>query len=542
MPNRRTSTRRPAQPVPRPLLTEIRTDRAAGVLLAAAAGDALGVHYEGKGTMRPDQQPKMLGGGYGPYRPGEYSDDTQMQWCIADVAASGADLRTPNALDAIANNFLIWLRDGATDVGVQTRTVLGMAKRAHAESDDPLHQVMARQAAAQYKRTGLGAGNGALMRTGIVALSYLDTDPRAMASAARAVSDLTHGDPLSAEACILWCSGIRTAVLDGTFDGVRAGLTLLPANRRAQWAAWLDEAENRPPHTFASKNGFVVVALQAAWAAITQTPVPAADPASGSFVGQHLQLALENAVRIGHDTDTVAAIAGALLGARWGGSAVPLNWQRLIHGWPSQDASDLVGLAVLTVNKGRDDSKGWPRVERMPHPQIGGQPFAVLHPDDPGLIIGNLAQTTVAGPAPIDAVVSLCRVGSGPILTQTGVEHIRVWLVDRAGANADTAFVVDQAARIVQQLRQEGKRVFLHCVAGRSRTPAVAARYSCLLSGKSPADALADVHTALEWWRLDHNRDMFEAVYRLAGHRPPSPTRTGRSRPSRFDQHTLLDW
>ncbi len=540
MPVRRTGTRRTTPS--RPPLTEIRTDRAAGVLLAAAAGDALGVHYEGKGTMRSDQQPKMLGGGYGPYRPGEYSDDTQMQWCIADVAATGADLRTPEALDAIASNFLTWLRDGATDVGIQTRTVLNMTERAHAESDEPLHRVMTRQAAAQYKRTGLGAGNGALMRTGIVALAYLDAGPHAMASAARAVSDLTHGDPLSAEACILWCSGIRTAVLDGTFNGVRTGLALLPESRRAQWSTWLDEAENRPPHAFANKNGFVVVALQAAWAAITQTPVPAAEPANGSFPGQHLQQALENAVRIGRDTDTVAAIAGALLGARWGGSAVPLHWQRLIHGWPNQDASDLVSLAVLTANKGRDDSSGWPRTERMPHPPVGGQPFAVLHPDDPGLIIGNLAQTAVDGPAPVDAVVSLCRVGSGPILTQAGIEHIRVWLVDRAGANADTAFVVDQAARIVQQLRREGKRVYLHCVAGRSRTPAVAARYSCLLTGKSPADALADVHRSLKWWRLDHNRDMFEAVYRLAGHRPPNPAPTSRPHSSRSDRYKPLDW
>jgi hypothetical protein len=31
---------------------------------------------------------------------------------------------------------------------------------------------------------------------------------------------------------VLWCSGIRTAVLHGTFEGVRAGLDLLPADRR----------------------------------------------------------------------------------------------------------------------------------------------------------------------------------------------------------------------------------------------------------------------------------------------------------------------
>jgi protein-tyrosine phosphatase len=35
----------------------------------------------------------------------------------------------------------------------------------------------------------------------------------------------------------------------------------------------------------------------------------------------------------------------------------------------------------------------------------------------------------------------------------------------------------------VLRLRQEGKRVLLHCIAGQSRTPAVAAIYSHLATG-----------------------------------------------------------
>ncbi|MEU9256664.1 ADP-ribosylglycohydrolase family protein [Streptomyces sp. NPDC048270] len=70
------------------------------------------------------------------------------------------------------------------------------------------------------------------MRTGIVALAYLD-DAKAMAEAATLVSELTHADPDCADACVLGCSGIRMAVLDGSFDGVRAGLELLPEGRRA---------------------------------------------------------------------------------------------------------------------------------------------------------------------------------------------------------------------------------------------------------------------------------------------------------------------
>lgn len=51
------------------------------------------------------------------------------------------------------------------------------------------------------------------------------------------------------------------------------------------------------------------------------------------------------AVRAGNDTDTVAAIAGALLGARYGASAVPAGWRAQVHGWPGLRADDLVDLA-----------------------------------------------------------------------------------------------------------------------------------------------------------------------------------------------------
>ena len=42
----------------------------------------------------------------------------------------------------------------------------------------------------------------------------------------------------------------------------------------------------------------------------------------------------------------VAAIAGALLGARHGAAAVPTAWRAAVHGWPGLTADDLVELAV----------------------------------------------------------------------------------------------------------------------------------------------------------------------------------------------------
>ena len=91
--------------------------------------------------------------------------------------------------------------------------------------------------------------------------------------------------------------------------------------RRAQWKEWIDEATNVDPRTFAH-NGFTVYALQAAWAAITWTPVPVLDPAAGTFPAQHLAEALKNALRAGDDTDTVAELAGDLVHREVGASAV----------------------------------------------------------------------------------------------------------------------------------------------------------------------------------------------------------------------------
>jgi ADP-ribosylglycohydrolase len=496
---------------PRPYLDALGTDRAAGVLLGAAVGDALGVPYEFAATLGEDQHPQMIGGGLGPYEPGEYSDDTQMQVCIADVAATGADLRTPEALDRIAANFQQWLSGGASDVGSQTRVVLHGALRVGGSPGAALLEA-ARGFTAGRDRA---AGNGSLMRTGIVALAHLG-DAVEMAEAATAVSALTHPDPDCADACVLWCSGIRTAVLEGTFGGVRAGLDLLPAERRDVWARRLDEAEADPPYHFGN-NGWVVQALQAAWSAIVRTPVPELLPAKGSFPAQHLRLALEAAVRAGTDTDTVAAIAGALLGARWGCSGIPLQWQQAVHGWPGHRQADLVRLSVLTARGGSDDAAGWPSGRRMPIPSHASRAFAVHLPHDPGVILGNLALLQGGEPVDVHAVVSLCRMGTDPVLPGADVEHVRVWLVDSDGNNANLHYAVDQAAREVLRLRAAGKRVLLHSATGQSRAPAVAAVYSHLATGIDPKTALSDLRGELPYgWQLSAHSELHDAVHAWA--------------------------
>ncbi len=169
----------------------------------------------------------MVGGGSFGWEPGEWTDDSSMAVAIAEVAATGADLRQEEALDAIVTRWYEWSQD-AKDVGVQTRSVLSRAGRhgisAHAAREE---------AAALHKLTGRTAGNGSLMRTAPVALAYLDNEA-ALVEAARAVSELTHYDPEARDACVLWCLAIRHAVLTGLLD-TRIGLQHIDIDRRDLW-------------------------------------------------------------------------------------------------------------------------------------------------------------------------------------------------------------------------------------------------------------------------------------------------------------------
>lgn len=463
--------------------------RAAGVLLGQACGDALGVPYEFATPPRAGELAEMRGGGLGPYAPGEWSDDTQIAVCIARVAATGADLTSANALDQIAEGFLGWAAAGASDIGNQTRAVLSAGRR----GEGPAGKRLADAARAHAAWNPRSAGNGALMRTAVVALSALH-DRAATAAAARAVAELTHADPLAGDSCVIWCEATRVAVVDGRLD-VRAGLDLLPAVRRAEWAVWIEESESRSPASF-SPNGFTVAALQAAWAAISSTPVPVDDPAMGTFAASHLEDALHAGVRIGNDTDTVAAIAGGLLGAYWGVSAIPARWRSAVHGWPGMRTRDLVAMAAMTTQHGRADAAGWPTGEHVDYPEVTRAVPPVPHPYDDGVTLGTVWPTEHDS----DVVVSLCRIGTAqrhlPHVSEA--DHLVVWLIDRSDPayNTHLDFLLADTATFIATQRDLGRRVYVHCVAAQQRTPSVAVAYA-VLRGHDPREAAAAIKRAL---------------------------------------------
>ena len=392
----------PARPAA--ALSDSQLDRVEGVLLGQAVGDAMGAPYE-PGDIPFTGTPELLGGGFGDYAPGEWSDDTQMSLYIARVAATGADLTSREALDEIARGFCRWVAlDGASDVGVQTRRVLDAVVDSR---DEPGIAARMRAAAADLdaatRRTG---GNGALMRNGIVGLTRLD-DRRATAASARAVAELTHADPLAGDCCVIHAEMIRSAVMGPPWRGgplpaaaaAMRALDLIPTERRNYWRDLFDGgilSDSRclePP----SGDGFTVHALGHATLALafvnrvltdrtarpagpsgrgeapTDGEAPAGKPRSARTRAGRMDHAdradrmgriLVRALEASEDKDTVAAIAGALAGSRLGASALDPAWVEAIHGLPRRPdgaerrARDLRELARATALAGLAGAAG----------------------------------------------------------------------------------------------------------------------------------------------------------------------------------------
>lgn len=491
-------------------LTPLQNDRAAGVLVALAAGDALGAGYEFGAPLPDGAEVTMKGGGPFGFAPAEWTDDTSMAIPIAQAllaAASDAESSSPAALTMVVRAWTEWASE-AKDVGAQTSSVIAAARRlASAAGRHDVDAADFSAAAADFHaHTGRSAGNGSLTRTAPLALAYLDRDPASLMAAAGVLSALTHAEADAQEACGLWCVAIREAVLTGRLD-VRAGLPLLAPDRGAVWLDRVEVAERSRPRDF-SRNGWVVEAFQGAWSAINYVGMTASGPA-------HLRAALEEAVRGGRDTDTVAAIAGGLLAAAYGYTAVPFEWRRRLHGWPGLRPRDLMTLGMeLGLGEGRQPAS-WPRAEQQDYSMWGRTDALVQHPHDDGVWLGGVGSLGRMAELGIDAVVSLCRLGTSDVPGVAPEDHATFWVVDSPVEedNAHAEFVLRDAAAAVERFRAEGKTVLLHCVRAESRTPTVAALYGAQAAGITPMETLQDVRHALPG---ANPNDLFRKVLRNA--------------------------
>lgn len=285
--------------------TRVDTDRSLGALLGLATGDALGAPVEGLPAAaireRHGTLTEMVGGGHLGLRPGQGTDDTEMAICLARalIASGGFD---PSVT---MGEYLQWFRADPVGIG---RTLAGVLERVDAGTP------VADAAREQHEAAGgLSAGNGALMRTTPIAIAFAGNDA-GLRDATLEDAALTHYDPLAGKAALLHNQVISWALTRGP-DAALAEL------RETSWlderiedvavsasAGVRDHAERRA----VEGGAFVLASLAVGLAAY--------------FSAESFEEGLVWAVNIGGDTDTNGAVAGALLGARFGASAIPERW------------------------------------------------------------------------------------------------------------------------------------------------------------------------------------------------------------------------
>ena len=296
--------------------------RLTGALLGLHAGDALGATLEFTPWVAvrdryPDGLRDIVGGGPLRWPAGRATDDTDLTRAvlIAYLNTGQADV-----VRSVADAMLAWL-DGdwpdrepgspPTDIGGATRAGLERYRRGR----DP-------------RAAGAGqgqAGNGSLMRCIPTALAVTGRTRRISESIE--ISAITHDDERAVTACAAY-NEIAAALVAGQAPeaAVAAGFATARELGSAQVAGAIELGGTLSPAALAASGelpfpgraaGYVLDSLSLAVAAVLDER-PLAD-------------VVVDIARLGNDADTNAAIAGGLLGARDGASAIPRRWLRLLQ-------------------------------------------------------------------------------------------------------------------------------------------------------------------------------------------------------------------
>ena len=267
-------------------------DRAQGCLLGQLAGDALGslVEFETPEAIRrqyPDGVRELADGGTWDTIAGQPTDDSEMALMLArSLAELGRYDR-----EAVRRAYLFWLDSGPFDCGF---TVLsGLQGRPNPGSQ----------------------ANGALMRVSPLGIFGANHDLERVAEWARQDSAITHVHPVCQQANALFAMAIAHAVRSGCDAQSLYDLIVIWAEAAQVDGTLLNAvigAAEAPPEDFVYQAGWVLIALRnALWQLLH---------------AENLEQAIVDTIMQGGDTDTNAAIAGALLGAVRGRKAIPDRW------------------------------------------------------------------------------------------------------------------------------------------------------------------------------------------------------------------------
>jgi len=275
-----------------PLRQEEMLERAQGCLLGQLAGDALGslVEFQTPADIRrkyPNGVRKLADGGTWNTIAGQPTDDSEMALLLARMLADQGRYDPAEAMEV----YTFWLDSGPFDCGITVAG--GLRGRPNPDSQ----------------------ANGAMMRISPLGILGAKYDLTQVADWARQDAAITHPHPICQQANALFTMAIAHVINQGCntqnlyqqivswAEGINADANLLNAVRGAVEA---------PPADYVHQQGWVLTAFRNALWQLLHAP--------------NLEEAVVDTIMRGGDTDTNAAICGALLGAVHGRKAVPGQW------------------------------------------------------------------------------------------------------------------------------------------------------------------------------------------------------------------------
>ena len=282
-------------------------DKIKGTIYGQAIGDALGLGTEG---MTYEDMAWKYPNGITYYNDifqdrhrkrwkiGDWTDDTDMMLCIADAVIEDKGV---NYLH-IVKKFLDWLNGEPMGIGAHTYHVLTFPEY----KDKPFEASQMVWKMSKYQ----SAANGGLMRTSIVGLF-----PKAVEECAANICRLTHYDPRCVGSCVIVSKLIHALVYG----------QLLPSYSQmiAEGRIFDDRIEE-----------YIVLARQDDIDALelqedNSMGYTLRTLAAGLWAYWHANSFKEGllaVVRAGGDADTNAAVACAILGAKFGFKAIPTEY------------------------------------------------------------------------------------------------------------------------------------------------------------------------------------------------------------------------
>ena len=267
-------------------------NRAQGCLLGQLAGDALGslVEFQTSDAITrryPNSVRDLADGGTWNTIAGQPTDDSEMALMLARSLVEKGRFDP----DHVRERYIFWLDSGPFDCGGTVRSGLR-------GNHDPDSQA-----------------NGAMMRVSPLGIFGANHPLGDVSRWARQDAELTHIHPVCGQANSLFAMAIA--------DAIRTGCGPDELYRRIKtWADNMDTdpallkvikaASDCPPADFVTKMGWVLIAFQnALWQLLHAS---------------NLEEGVVDTIKRGGDTDTNAAIVGALLGAVHDRDAVPQRW------------------------------------------------------------------------------------------------------------------------------------------------------------------------------------------------------------------------